>query len=82
MCIRDRYLPHLVSLKYSNDSGPMDVPSFLPLLESKMPDFIVSGLQWKFNLSVNCQRKENARLPSAGRDYVCAMQIKGQTSYV
>ncbi|KAK7574390.1 hypothetical protein V9T40_011581 [Parthenolecanium corni] len=77
-----QYLPDLITLEYSNDSEPMNVPSFLPLLDSKMPNFNVSGLQWKFCLHVKCKRKMECKLPNTEHDYVCAMQIKTNASYV
>ncbi|XP_065222270.1 uncharacterized protein LOC135846855 isoform X1 [Planococcus citri] len=52
------YLPNLESLKYCNDDDPMRIPSFMHGLERKMPDFNVSGLQWKFSLYVHCRKKD------------------------
>lgn len=78
-----QYLIDLKSLEYSNDSEPMNVPSFLPLLDSKMPDFNVSGMQWKFCLHVKCKRKKECpKLPNIEHDYVCAMEIKTNARYV
>ncbi len=70
------YLPSLRSLKYSNDSDPFKVPGFLAELEELMPDFDVSGLQWKFNLYVCCTRKAKTKRVKEICRPICAMDLK------
>lgn len=70
-----QYLPELRSLSYSNKEEPMKIPSFLSVLEERMPQFEVCGLQWTFNLFVKCTKKTHSELNSLS-NLVCSTSLK------